>query len=137
MKTTITMVALVLTGWSYAQKVNLTVNMSGFKNNKGKVQVGLYNSDKSFLETTFKDMVVTIKDKKATVVFEGIEKGEYAVSVFQDENQNGELDTNIFGIPKEDYASSNNAKGMMGPPKYVDAKFTVGADTKIEIKLNE
>ena len=29
----------------------------------------------------------------------------------------------FFGIPKEAYGCSNNAKGFMGPPKYEDAKF--------------
>ena len=38
-------------------------------------------------------------------------------------------------MPKEPVACSNNAKGFMGPPKYEDAKFTVTADTKINIKM--
>ena len=40
---------------------------------------------------------------------------------------------NMMGIPSEDYAASNNAKGFMGPPSYKDAKFTVDKDSKIEI----
>ena len=43
---------------------------------------------------------------------------------------------NFMGIPKEDIACSNNAKGFMGPPKYEDAKFTITKDLKIEIKFN-
>lgn len=35
--------------------------------------------------------------------------GTYAVKLHIDENENGELDTNFLGIPKEQYGISNNA----------------------------
>ena len=77
-----------------------------------------------------------IKDLKATVTFKNIPAGEYAVSIYHDENNSGKLETGIFGIPKEDIACSNNAKGKMGPPKYIDAKFTIVMDTSIAVILN-
>jgi uncharacterized protein (DUF2141 family) len=137
MKKTILITAILISSFASAQKLSLKVNMEGFKSNKGKVQVGLYNADGTFLKSTFKRVASIIKDKKATVVFEGLEKGEYAVSIYQDENENGVMDTNLFGIPKEDYASSNNAKGSMGPPKYKDAKFLLAKDLTIDIVLNK
>lgn len=45
------------------------------------------------------------------------------------------MDTNFFGIPKEDYGCSNNARGFMGPPKYDDAKFQLSENKTIEIKI--
>jgi len=42
----------------------------------------------------------------------------------------------MMGIPSEDIACSNNAKGFMGPPKYKDAKFNINKDSKIDIKFN-
>jgi uncharacterized protein (DUF2141 family) len=116
-----------------AQKVNLTVSVSGLKNNTGTVKVGLYNSDEAFLKTTYKAIASEIKNNQATVTFVGIPAGEYGISTFHDENSNGKLDKNMMGIPSEDYASSNNAKGFMGPPSYKDAKFTVSKDSKIQI----
>ncbi|MNT83012.1 hypothetical protein D3C72_2228260 [compost metagenome] len=56
--------------------------------------------------------------------------------VYHDENNNGKLDKNFIGMPKEPVACSNNAKGFMGPPKYEDAKFIITADTKMTIKMN-
>jgi uncharacterized protein (DUF2141 family) len=32
-----------------------------------------------------------------------IKPGKYAIAVIHDENCNGKLDTNMFGIPKEGY----------------------------------
>jgi uncharacterized protein (DUF2141 family) len=121
---------------SQAQTVDLTVAISGFKDNTGKVMVGLYNSEGSFLESEIMGVTSKIKSKEATVSFKGLKKGEYAVSLYHDKNNNKKLDTNLFGIPKEDYACSNGAKGFMGPPKYVDAKFWLDKNSIITIKLN-
>jgi uncharacterized protein (DUF2141 family) len=127
---------LLITGFAQAQKINLTVEMTGFKSDDGRVKVGLYNSEGTFLKFIFKSQLSDIKDHSASVTFEGIEKGEYAVSVYHDENNNGKLDTGFMGIPSEGYGSSNNAKGFMGPPKYADAKFEIKANSKIKITIN-
>ena len=119
-----------------AQTYSLDVSMSGLESNDGKVKIGLYNSESSFLKTTYKTAVSEINGKKSTVTFGELPKGDYAISLYHDENNNGVLDRNMFGIPSEDYASSNNAKGTMGPPSYGDAKFTVNANSKIRITLN-
>ncbi|TDW48681.1 uncharacterized protein (DUF2141 family) [Flavobacterium sp. 270] len=131
----ITIFTLFICNLLAAQNSNLTVTVSGLKNNTGTVRVGLYNSDETFLKTTYKSTVSEIKNNQATVTFVGIPAGEYGVSVYHDENNNGKLDKNMMGIPSEDYASSNNAKGFMGPPSYKDAKFTLNKDSKIEISL--
>jgi len=119
-----------------AQNVTLTVSISGLKNDTGLVQIGLFNSEGTFLKTIYKGNSAEIKSKAATLTFFNIPKGVYAISAFHDKNKNGKLDMNFMGIPKEDVACSNNAKGFMGPPKYEDAKFTLNKDTKIEIKFN-
>jgi len=118
-----------------AQNVKLTVSVSGLKNNTGVVKVGLYNSEGTFLKTVYKSLSTEIKNDKAVVIFENLPAGEYAISTYHDENNNGKLDRNAMGIPSEDYAASNNAKGFMGPPAYNDAKFVINKDSKIEITL--
>ena len=65
----------------------------------------------------------TVRDHRATCVFEGVTAGEYAVAVFHDENANNDLDRNVFGIPTEGTGASNDAWNMFGPPGYDDARF--------------
>jgi uncharacterized protein (DUF2141 family) len=113
----------------------ITVTISGMKSDKGAVFVALYNSKKDFLKKNFKGSIMKVTDKKATVIFENIENGIYAVSVFHDENDNKKLDTKIFGIPKEPIGTSNGATGFMGPPKFKDAKFNVTTSVTIPIKV--
>lgn len=131
----ITLTILFICSLMSAQNVKLTVTVSGVKNNTGAVKVGLYNSDGTFLKTTYKSLASEIKNNKAVVIFDNLPAGEYAISTYHDENNDGKLNRNAMGIPSEDYAASNNAKGFMGPPSYTDAKFTVGKDSKIEITL--
>jgi uncharacterized protein (DUF2141 family) len=136
MKKVILGFVILVASFVNAQRVTLTVNTSGFRNNDGKVKVGLYNSEDKFLKEVYLGIPSEIKNLKATVQFKNLPVGEYAVSIFHDEDNNGKLERGVFGIPKEDVASSNKAKGMMGPPKYADAKFTITKDTTIAVILN-
>lgn len=117
------------------ETVTLTVNISGLNSNDGVLLVGLYNAKTFFLKKTYKGNIGKINNKKSSVTFVNIPKGEYAVSFVHDKNNNGKMDTNILGIPKEDYGCSNNAKGFMGPPKYDDAKFQLQTSKTLEIKI--
>jgi uncharacterized protein (DUF2141 family) len=119
----------------FAQNPNLTITVQNLKNNNGLLTVELYNSKEKFLKTAYKSDSVAIKSNTALVTFIGIPKAEYTVMVYHDENNNGKLDKNFIGMPKEPVACSNNAKGFMGPPKYEDVKFTITADKKINIKM--
>ena len=136
MKNLVLSLTVLISGIATAQKINLEVAMTGFKNNNGVVNVGLYDSEGNFLKETYKKLQSKIKSNQAIVTFEGIEKGEYAVSIYQDENLNGIMDKNFMGIPSEDYMASNNTKGFMGPPKYENAKFMVEKNSKINININ-
>ena len=126
---------ILATQWLSAQNVFLTVNVSGFKTNDGKLKVGLYNNEGTFLKETYLSLDSKISDLKATVFFKDLPKGEYAISLYHDENNSGVLEKGMFGIPKEPFACSNNAKGKMGPPKYIDAKFTLDSNKEIVIEL--
>jgi uncharacterized protein (DUF2141 family) len=78
--------------------------------------------------------VATISNRSCSVVFKAVPTGTYAISYIHDANNNGEMDANFMGIPKEDYGCSNNAKGFMGPPKWEDAKFELTKPIEIVIK---
>jgi uncharacterized protein (DUF2141 family) len=128
-------ILLFISYFGFSQNSDLTVSVSGIKNNTGSLTAELYNTKDKFLKVSYKTISSPIKSNTASVTFTEIPKGEYTVLVYHDENKNGKLDKNFIGMPKEPVACSNNAKGFMGPPKYEDAKFTVTADTKINIKM--
>tara|TARA_B100000795_G_scaffold237567_1_gene198246 strand:+ start:2165 stop:2584 length:420 start_codon:yes stop_codon:yes gene_type:complete len=139
MKKIILTIAILFTGISSSnaqqEMFNLTVNVAGLDSDNGIILIGIYNTKESFLKKPLKSDIIKIMDKKAIVTFKNIPKGEYAVSFVHDENDNKKMDTNFFGIPKEDYGCSNNARGFMGPPKYEDAKFQLIENKTIDIKI--
>lgn len=115
---------------------DLTIEITGMSKNTGKVFIALYDKKESFLKNDAKGTNAVVENKKAIAHFKGLKKGEYAISLFHDENDNNKMDTKIFGIPKEPYGFSNDATGFMGPPKFEDAKFTVDTHKTITIKVN-
>jgi len=52
--------------------------------------------------------------------------GTYAVSVYEDLNENHKLDRNVIGIPREPVGVSNNPKGSFGPPRFSECAFSLG-----------
>jgi uncharacterized protein (DUF2141 family) len=117
------------------ENYSITVNIKDVGNNDGKMFLALYNTDADFLNTSFKGMQSAIENEQCTVTFQNIPAGVYAVSIFHDENDNGKMDSNFMGIPKEDYGCSNDASGFMGPPKWDDAKFELKENKVIIITL--
>ncbi|OBY66872.1 DUF2141 domain-containing protein [Polaribacter reichenbachii] len=114
---------------------NLKIEIEGIKTNKGKIYIAIYDNEASFLKSS-KGVIAEINDLKSTAIIKNLKKGEYAISLFQDVNENKKMDTKIFGIPKEPYGFSNDATGFMGPPKYNDAKFNLDANKTITININ-
>jgi len=103
----------------------LTLNVVGFKNDTGRAIIALVNRREQFLSREhepFRNAAVAIVENKARWVVE-LPLGEYAISVYHDQNNNGELDSNLLRIPKEDYGFSNDARKTFGPPDYEVAAF--------------
>ena len=128
------MFALITVTAGQTDTHDITVTIDNLRSNEGKVLIGLYNSETDFLSEVFMGKVVSISDNSCTVTFKDVPKGIYAVSYVHDENDNGKMDTNFVGIPKEDYGCSNNAKGFMSAPKWEDAKFEL--NKTIELFIN-
>ena len=104
---------------------DIVVKVSNLSDNNGQVIVLLYNSETNFLKQAVLKKTAKISNNKSAVIFNEIPEGVYAIAVIHDENNNGKLDFNFFGIPSENVAASNNAKAFIGPPSFEDAKFYV------------
>lgn len=110
----------------------LTVQVVGLQSSNGKVGCWLYDAAHAKGYPTDATAAHALRwgaiaASRATVTFDGLAPGTYALACFHDENGNGKLDTNWLGIPKEGMVASNHAKGRMGPPKFDDAKFALAA----------
>ena len=57
----------------------------------------------------------------AQAVFEAVPHGDYAVTAYQDDNDNGRLDQGMFRLPKERLGFSNGLRPRFAAPAYEDA----------------
>lgn len=108
----------------------LSVEVTGLHSAKGQVLIAVFAAEKGFPshhEHAVRTATVSIQGTAASARFEGLPDGEYAVAVLHDENANGKMDRNPFGIPSEGYGASRDARAVFGPPKYDDARFPMKA----------
>ncbi len=122
-----------------SQTVNVIVVVSNVSSDKGIVKVCVFNKADAYPEKT--NLAVKCITTKATkgitkIKVDGIIAGKYAIAVHHDENNDGKVNTNFVGIPKEAMGSSNGAKGSMGAPKYKDAEISLlNEQNVISIKI--
>ena len=92
----------------------------------GKLLLALCPSAQAYkTETGCSTKSVDADARTVSCSFEGITPGTYAIKVFHDVNENGELDTSWIGWPQEPYGFSNDAPVNTGPPPFKLAAIQV------------
>ena len=116
----------------------LEVSVSGIQEIRGTIAIVVFDSVQSFDARV--DAVaqarVPISDKRVFWSTELPSFGTYAVIVYQDLDDDGEIDMSAFGRPQEPYGFSNNVRGRFGPPGFEAVKFEVEEETmSIDIRI--
>ena len=107
----------------------VSVDVSNLRSHKGMVRVCLTADPDNFPACIDDADAITrsIPASAAGTRFEGLPRGDYAVAVIHDENNNKKLDT-FAGIPREGFGFSRNPPITFGPPRFAAARFTLGSD---------
>ena len=119
----------------------LVVTVEGLRNDSGRILAALYRGSDGFPDDDKKAAVrndFTIEKGAAIFAFDKLIPGEYAVSLFHDENDNGKMDTGLFGIPKEGFGFSNDPKVKFSAPKFAEASCKIEAnetEKKIVVRI--
>jgi uncharacterized protein (DUF2141 family) len=120
-----------------AQDKKLSIRIDGTHLEGKNVYVALYRKEDEFPseKTAFKATIVVGNPESTTVSFD-VPYGEYAAAIYLDENENGKLDKNSIGFPKEPFGFSNNFRPKLGKPKFKNCKFTFSEEApKMAITL--
>lgn len=116
---------------------DINLEIKNLNSDCGLLKIGLYDSNIAFPIVGKAFKYIESKETSAKQYkFHKIPNGIYAIALFCDENQNGKLDTNLFGIPKEAYGFSNNPK-VFGKPSFDDAKFELQDTKNLLIKVQK
>ncbi|MCB0515558.1 MAG: DUF2141 domain-containing protein [Chitinophagales bacterium] len=117
----------------------LHLKVSGLRNDEATVWVALYNAENKFL--SFEDIFRAKKIKPLSgqyfveMGFDDLPEGEYALTAFQDENENGKLDTNFWGIPVEKYGFYRAYRPIFSAPKFEDCAFYFDNTEDVQIEI--
>ena len=109
-------------------QAKLIINIQNVQPGKGQIVVELYDSEASWLDKPLQNMRFPAEQSQQQAAF-SLPYGAYAISIYQDVNENGELDRNFIGIPKEPVGFGNNHKPL-GEPKFKAARVTFSASAK-------
>jgi uncharacterized protein (DUF2141 family) len=114
-----------------AETATLTIKVEHVSAKGGDLRLALYDArDYNDDDHPLADKVVPAVAGETIVVWEGLAPGTYAIKMMQDENRNGKMDDNWFGLPREPYGLSNDAQPdllHLSPPPFDAAKFTLHA----------
>jgi uncharacterized protein (DUF2141 family) len=111
---------------SPGKDVHLTITVKLQKEEKGLVQLLLFNGKDGFPNEVKKAVLsgsVRIENGKAVFHFADLKEGWYAATAFLDADEDGKMRKTRVGIPKDAYGFSNDARAAFSPPSFKSASF--------------
>ena len=116
---------------------DLSIEVRGVRSADGRVYVAVHGPESKDTFPSGDDIVSGLRETARIgtlrFVVSDLPAGRYAVNAFHDENDNGELDTNLVGIPSEGYGFANDPSTTFGPPDFGEAAVTVGETSGVAV----
>jgi uncharacterized protein (DUF2141 family) len=110
-----------------ASQAGVKVEVTGFRNNNGLLRCSLWSGPAGFPRDDshiWKHAQGPIKNSSAECVFAGnFPAGDYAITLFHDEDSSGKFKSNFVGYPLEGYGFSNNVVPQFSAPTFDQCKF--------------
>jgi uncharacterized protein (DUF2141 family) len=112
----------------FADDINTTIEINGVNVDGGLVYVAVYSNETDYkAEKAYISFIMEPVSANLTYLCE-LPEGDYVVSAFQDKNNDGELNTTIFGIPTEHIGITNySLRGI--PSSFQKLKTAVNANS--------
>lgn len=130
--------AMATPGLSSGASATLTIVVSNITTPGGTLSAALFSPQDDFPDGQTPTAFISRTHGSAVVdtfVFTNVAPGSYAVAVQHDLNNNGKLDRNMVGMPKEPWGISRDVRHSFRPPRFDEAAIDVSADTRIDIRI--
>ena len=116
----------------------LKINITNILQLKGNLIIELV--DKQGFDSddviSIQSVQMTVEETEMSMSLADLPPGEYALQVFQDMNNNNDIDFSIFSGPEEPFGFSNNPEFDLIPPSWDEVKFILSQQPKqIDIRL--
>jgi uncharacterized protein (DUF2141 family) len=119
-------IALPVSSRAQDASKGIKVDVTGLRNGKGRVGCSLWPGPAGFPRNDshiMKHVWAPIKGASSECVFSGVPAGDYAVTLFHDEDNSGKFKSNFIGYPLEGYGFSNNVNPQFKAPGFDECKF--------------
>ena len=105
---------VLATGGFANDTIRFALEITGINVNQGQIYVKIYSNDRDY-RNDIPCAVYVLESASQIIVYSfDIPEGEYLIALFQDTNNNGQLDTNFLGFPREPVGLSNYSGGIPG-----------------------
>jgi len=105
----------------------ITLEIINVIENGGIIYVFIYSNEQSYRNREANFMFQFASNSKVISHELSIPYGEYAIAIFQDSNNNGQLDYGLFGIPRE----------LVGMSNYLGRGFPANNFDKLKMSVND
>lgn len=135
-KTPLIILIMLVHMMGLSQSYELTVKVVDIVELKGKLRIAVFTDAANFKDkvSPADSAILEVTSQELINIFK-LSKGTYAVAVYQDENNDGQLNTRALGIPEESVGFSNMEKKKLRPPDFKESAFFLQSDTTIQIPL--
>lgn len=119
------------------QLCTLNITLDNIRNTKGNLYIFIYKYENQYPynpELHFEVIKKDVTNGKLTHTVNNLSKGEYAITLLDDENANQDLDK-LLGIPCEGFGFSNNVRPFLSLPKYAELTFDIDDSKTINLTL--
>jgi len=118
------------------EKAMLEIRVNGLRNSEGKLSITLFNNEAGFPDDADKAVAwqtIDLSMKKPVFYFQDLPPGVYAYAILHDEDNDGEMKKNLFGIPKEGFGFSRNYSPRVKKPSFEDASVRLKEGKNLDI----
>lgn len=123
---------------SNLRAADLTIEVSGLKNSRGKLQIVVFDQEETYknynIKKAYASVSKTIHNGKNTITLHDIPRGDYAISLLHDENNNNQMEMNMSKMPLEGYGTSN-ANDKYAQLSFRDAQVKILSSNK-KVNIN-
>lgn len=123
---------------SYIQAQSIPVAITGVRSQKGIIMINVFKDQVSYeKEQPFKKFTFDKHslDKGVMTVKLSLDPGVYGITMVDDENENGKIDKNLIGMPKEGFGFSNFFLEKMKKPSFQDFKVDLNTNASVKIRV--
>lgn len=107
---------------------SITLEITNIRTKQGSILVAIFQDEQSFKEERPNEELryskedLEIEDNSTYVTF-SLQPGTYGISLLDDANDNGKMDYNFIGVPREGFGFVDYYHCGLSRPKFEDFQF--------------